>query len=652
MCGFAGFWATGLQRPRDLERAALRMSEVLRHRGPDDHGTWSDADSGVAFGFRRLSILDLSTHGHQPIQSPSGRYGMVFNGEIYNFKRLRSRLEQSGYPFRGTSDSEVLVTAFEEWGTEAVSRLVGMFAIALWDRRDRKLHLIRDRLGIKPLYVAQRNGLVTFGSELKALVAGPGFDGTIDRDALASYFRYHFVPEPNTVYASVKKLLPGTILTIESPDREPATPSPYWSMTEAALAGLDNPVAGSDGEVLEATRALLQEVVADHLYADVPLGAFLSGGIDSSLVVGLMQEVASDPLKTYSISFAERDYDEAAHAERVANHIGTTHTELSLHGVGAQDVVPLMPTIFDEPFGNSSAMASLLLCRAARQEVVVAVSGSGGDEIFGGYSRYVHGERIVRSLKPIPAPARRVLSSALTAVPSVAWDSAYSAIQPLIPKFAKRRMPNIRGVKVHRLGELLGQPGSRQMYRSMLSALEDPGRFVIGGEERYGGFEMAFSAIPSATLMDKFMLTDQHGYLVGDQLTSIDRVSMSVGLEVRVPLLDHRVAEFAWRLPRRFKKREGVGKWILRQLLDLYVPRSLVDRPKMGLSLPIGRWLVGPLRSWAEELLDPQRLTREGILSPEPVQDAWSQLLSGRQQEADAVWSILMFQAWKEQWQG
>jgi asparagine synthase (glutamine-hydrolysing) len=650
MCGFAGIWSAADQASVDVGEVALRMSSLLSHRGPDDRGVWRDQSAGIGFGFRRLAIVDVSEQGHQPMESSSGRYLIMFNGEIYNFRVLRRELEQRGCTFHGHSDTEVLLAAIEEWGLgAAVQRLAGMFAIALWDGQKRRLHLIRDRLGIKPLYYSITSRGCTFGSELKALTVAPGFDDTIDKRALVSYFRYHYIPEPSTIYRSVYKLLPGTMLTLESPVGRPILPVPYWSLGDVAQMGRSRLLNGPDHTIVEAAHELLRDVVADHLYADVRVGAFLSGGIDSSLVVALMKAVAGDRVDTFAISFEESDYDEAAYAARVAKHLGTNHSEMRLGATDALGVIPRLPSLFDEPFGNSSAIASLLVCEFARTKVSVALSGTGGDEMFGGYSRYVHGERIVQTLSRVPAVPRRFASALLKNIPSVYWDYMFRLWRPAFSADVRLRMPTVRGAKIARFGEMLGQPSQSEMYRSMMTAWENPERLVIDGQEEPAPFEEAFALLSDASLLDRFMLTDQCGYLVGDQMTIADRASMAVSLEVRVPLLDHRVAEFAWRLPTRFKKRNGTGKWLLRQVLDSYVPRTLVERPKMGLSLPIGRWLAGPLRPWAEELLDPKRIDRDGLLRSPPIAAAWKELLAGGEQRAEGIWNVLMFQAWLEQ---
>jgi asparagine synthase (glutamine-hydrolysing) len=638
MCGIAGILTTAGYGGRALEEHGRRMIAPIAHRGPDDSGVWADERAGVALGFRRLAILDLSPHGHQPMWSPSGRFVAVFNGEVYNFTELRRELAACGFRFRGRSDTEVVLAAFDRWGIhDAVRRFAGMFAVAVWDTDRRELSLFRDRLGKKPLYVYVEPGLVTFGSELKALVAGPSFDRTIDRAALASYLRYLYVPAPRTIFKRAIKLPAAHILTIADPTRELPVPEPYWSLREVARRGLANPIA-SEGDAVDELQERLTEAVRARMCSDVPLGALLSGGIDSSTVVALMQESSSRPIKTYTIGFDDAAFDEARHAAHVASHIGTEHTELTIAGSDAQRLIPRLPVIFDEPFADPSQLPTLFVSELARRHVTVALCGDGGDELFAGYNRYVFGTRVLPSVHRMPRRLRHWLGAGAGRLSS-------EALNRLGPRLGER---------MHKMGELLTADSIDEMYRSLLSAWQQPDRLLSEAPRDPAPHDEtgpAFAAGDPASLLDRMMLADQTGYLPDDLLAKIDRASMAVGLEVRAPLLDHRIVEFSWRLPRSLKLRGATGKWILRQVLYRRVPRSLVDRPKSGFSVPIDRWLRGPLRQWAAELLSPDDLRRGGLLDPAPIARAWQDLLDGRRQTGAAVWAVVMFQAWKREWQ-
>jgi asparagine synthase (glutamine-hydrolysing) len=633
-----------------LEGAVSRMIEPLQHRGPDDRGSWVDASRGVAFGFRRLSVIDLSAHGHQPMQSSSGRLTLIFNGEVYNHRELRRELERGGAHFRGHSDTEVVLAAFEHWGVEkALEHFVGMFALALWDDTDRRLHLVRDRFGIKPLYVYLRPGLAMFASELKALVAGPEFDNSLDRDGLTSYLRYLYVPAPHTIYRHVTKLMPGHILTIDHPDAAVPDPTPYWSLSRVMQRGRSCPFDGSDAEGVEQGERLLMDAVKLRMRADVPVGAFLSGGIDSSLVVALMQSCSNLRVKTFSVAFVEEQYNEAPHAARVAQHLGTDHTEVALTAEDALAIVPRLPHMFDEPFASPSSMPNFLLSELARRDVTVALSGTGGDEVFAGYNRYVYGARLFPRILALPQSLRRHIATAIQNVDTTTWDRLHQKMVRWCPLAAKHRLV---GGKLHKLAKLVTLESPASMYRSLISAWQEPEAVVVGGKD-YGAVLDRVPTTDGAAddLLRFLMLADQHSYLPDDQLTMVDRVSMAVSLEARVPILDHRVVEFAWRLPAALKVRHGEGKWLLRQILHRWVPKALVDRPKAGLSVPIDRWLRGPLREWAEDLLAPDILAKDGILEPEAIVRTWRRFQSGEGHDAPGLWAVLMFQAWRAEWQ-
>jgi asparagine synthase (glutamine-hydrolysing) len=647
MCGFAGLLTTVGLGSDELTAHATQMIGPLVHRGPDDSGLWTDAPAGVALGFRRLAIIDLSPNGHQPMWSPSRRFVTVFNGELYNFAELRTELEGCGYRFRGRSDTEVILAAFDEWGIErAVRRFIGMFAIALWDTARRELSLLRDRIGKKPLYVYREPGLITFGSELKALIAGPSFDRAIDHEALASYFRYLYVPAPRSIFRGAIKLLPAHILTISDPRLPLPAPRPYWSLHDTMRAGLENQLTGVESDAVEALDSLMTDAVKCRMVSDVPLGALLSGGIDSSAVVATMQAVANRPVKTYTIGFPEEEFNEAAHAARVAEHLGTDHTGLLLTGEDAHSLVPRLPEIFDEPLADPSQLPTLLVSQLARRHVTVALCGDGGDELFGGYNRYIYGTRLLPRVDRIPRAVRQRVAAGIATVPAAMWDRAHGLAAAVLPG----SMPRQRlGERIHKIGALMSAESIDHMYRSLLSAWQEPADVVGRNTVARESDEPVLDGGAAAHLLDRMMLADQAAYLPDDLLAKVDRASMAVSLEVRAPLLDQRIVEFSWRLPRALKIRGGAGKWILRQVLYRRVPAPLVERPKMGFSVPIDRWLRGPLRKWAEPLISPEGLAASG-LDPRPVRVAWGDLLDGRRQTGAALWAVLMFQAWRQRW--
>ena len=615
------------------------------HRGPDDFGVWTDVNDGVAFSFRRLSIVDLSALGHQPMVSLSGRYVLMFNGEVYNHLDLRGRLEGIGFRFRGHSDTEVILAAFEQWGIEsAVRQFVGMFAMAVWDKNRRELSLIRDRLGIKPMFVYSNAGLVSFGSELKALMAGPEFDTALDVGALTEYLRYLYVPAPHSIFRNVVKLAPGHILTISDPAKPLPASRAFWSVQAVAREGQSNQFSGTESEAVGQFEALLGEAVRLRMQADVPLGALLSGGIDSSTVVALMQASSSRAVKTFTIGFDQQEYNEAAHARAVADHLGTDHTELHVAGSDALALVPRMPEMFDEPLADPSQIPTFLVCELARRQVTVALTGDGGDELFAGYNRYIQGERLIAGCQRWPGLLRRLSASGLTALTPRAWNSVRDTLRPVFP--AAGRTPRL-GERMHKLGELLRADTPHDMYRTLLSAWQEPERLVTAanGSAQNGG---SLGGDFRLGLLERMMLADQGAYLPDDLLAKVDRASMAVSLEARVPILDHRVVEFSWRLPRKFKVRDGRGKWILRQVLYKHVPRALVDREKMGFSVPLAKWLAGPLRSWAGDLLvsgQNGEILRSNVLSKE-----WDRFLRGDSSVAPGLWAVVMFRAWQMRW--
>lgn len=607
-----------------------------------------DAACGVALGFRRLAILDLSPTGHQPMHSTDGHLVMVFNGEIYNNLELRNTLEEAGVRFRGTSDTETILEACSAWGVEVtIPKLWGMFAIALWDRRERVLILARDRIGKKPLYYGFSGDAFLFGSELKALRAYPGFAGEVDRDALLLYLRFGYVPAPYSIYKGIAKLPPGTLATVK-PGEAPRI-QPYWQARQVVERGLAERLELSETEAEGELDALLRDAVRRRMIADVPLGALLSGGLDSSTVVALMQTQSSRPVKTFTIGFFESAYNEAEAAKAVASHLGTDHTELYVTPEQAQAVIPRLPHLYDEPFADSSQIPTFLVCELARRHVTVSLSGDGGDELFAGYNRYLWAENVWRRLRHVPVAGRAAAATILGRVPPPMWDRLYALVEPLVPARARLRLP---GDKLHKLAQWLTVHGPDELYRLVVSQWPLPELLAVAGHEPETVLSDGDLARIIPNFTERMMFLDLVTYLPDDILVKVDRASMGVSLETRNPLLDHRVVEWAWRLPLSFKKRGGSSKWLLRRVLYRYVPAALIERPKMGFGVPIDSWLRGPLREWAEELLDEARLRREGYLRPEPIRKAWRDHLSGHQNEQHRLWTILMFQAWKEAWAG
>jgi asparagine synthase (glutamine-hydrolysing) len=607
------------------------MSAILSHRGPDDSGIWVDAHAGIALGHRRLSILDLSPAGHQPMMSPSGRYVIVFNGEIYNHSDIRREIEplDSAQRWRGHSDTEILLSAFERWGVDAsLKKTAGMFALALWDRQERILILARDRIGEKPLYYGWQGDVFLFGSELKALRAHPAFRGGIDRSVLAAYFRYGYIAAPHSIYQGIFKLMPGTYVQLSEQERTGGTPRPiaYWSLREVAARGLAEPFAGSDAEAASRLESELLRAVAGQCIADVPLGAFLSGGIDSSTIVALMQAQSPRPVKTFTIGFHEDEYNEAGHAKSVARQLGTDHTELFVTAREAMEVVPRLASLYDEPFGDSSAIPTFLVSQLARRHVTVALSGDGGDELFGGYARYQRTDDIWSMLRRVPYLARKAASLGV---------SSFSRCS----RTASTREKTVR------LARYLDAKTAAAVYRAQMAQRHDAHELVMGNDGSLS--ESAPDAgFPRRDIYSTMMYMDTSDYLPDDILVKVDRASMSVGLEARVPMLDHRVVEFAWQLPLGMKVRGGRGKWLLKQILGKYVPDSLPERPKMGFGVPVGEWVKGPLRDWAESLLSEERLQRGNFLNPKRAREQWTRHLAGDPSGGDRVWHMLAFQAW------
>ena len=632
MCGIAGLWQ--LAGSRDLAAQSRAMTKAIASRGPDGEGHWTDAAAGITLGHRRLAIIDLSPTGFQPMTSADGRIVITYNGELYNRAEMAAELDR---PWRGTSDTEVLVEAIARYGIDgALARANGLFAFAAFDRTTRTLHLARDRLGIKPLYWTRQNGLFGFASELKALRAAGGLALPLDPGAVASYLRYLCVPAPRTIFREVEKLAPGHRLEVNAAN---VAVRRYWDVADVARRGQQAYDRRAEPDIVEELHALLADAVKRQMVSDVPLGAFLSGGIDSSAVVALMQRAASRPVKTFSIGFREQAFNEADHAKAVARHLGTDHTELVLSAADAQAIIPELPAIYDEPFADSSQIPTYLVSRLARRHVTVALSGDGGDEIFGGYVRYQGIARLAGAARRLPRPLRRLAARSIELISADAWDML---ARPLPQRFKPRHA----GDKIRKGAALLGEDDALDMYRRVVSHTPRPGCFLPGVSEPADVIERLRGETAGLDTVSQLRLLDMMTYLPDDVLTKVDRASMAVGLEARVPLLDHRVVEFAWRLPSDLLIANREGKRPLRAVLARYVPKSLVDRPKMGFGIPVGEWIKGPLRPWAEDLLSPAALA-DGLFDHAAVRRWFAEFLAGRRDAQHGLWAVLQFQAWR-----
>jgi len=644
MCGIAGFWGSRTLAGIDSFRATLlRMGETVAHRGPDDSDCWADMDSGLGLVHRRLAIMDLSSAGHQPMQSTCGRYVLVYNGEIYNHHELRSQLEseQGHVKWRGHSDTETLLEALCHWGVEkTLIQLNGMFAFALWDGANRNLFLARDRMGEKPLYYGHCGETFLFGSELKALKVHPAWSGEIDRNALALFLRYNYIPAPLSIFSGMYKLKPAHYLVVRDNGKSVSEPICYWDLCQIMDEAVTNPI-NNPGQLVTELDSLLRDAVAMRMESDVPLGAFLSGGYDSTTIVALMQEQSHQPVKTFSIGFHESKFNEAECAKAIAKHLNTEHTEIYVTPEQALAVIPTLPEIYDEPFSDSSQIPTILVSQLARQHVTVSLSGDGGDELFCGYNRYVLGYRIWKKLQIMPLALRRSIAWFLNHAPADTLDK----LQGILPQ--KIRVSSL-GDRLPKLAEVLSHADEKAFYRALVSHWKDPEQIVIGAKESDPSQSLYKCGHHFSDFREQMMFMDMQTYLPDDILTKVDRASMSVSLEARVPLLDHRLVEFAWRVPMQFKYRHGSGKWLLRQVLYKYVPRRLVDRPKMGFGLPIEQWLRGPLREWANQLLNEKKLREQGYLHAASIRQKWDEHVSGKRRWHYYLWDVLMFQAWLE----
>lgn len=637
MCGITGFWG----RSDHSDQVIAHMADQIAHRGPDGAGLWEDRKTGLAMAHRRLAIVDLSPAGHQPMTSSCGRYTIVFNGEIYNHLEIRDDLRLAGIEpnWRGHSDTETLLACCVHWGFEAsLQRLNGMFAFSLWDSQKQQLFLARDRVGEKPLYYGRNSGTFLFGSELKAITAYPLWQGDVDRNALALFIRYHYVPSPKSIYKDIYKLPPAHYIVVSDGGHSVSNPKCYWDLSQVATAEKNARFSETSIDELE---VLMRDSVRLRMAADVPLGAFLSGGYDSSTVVALMQDQSQQPVQTFSIGFHEEGYNEAHHAKKVAQYLGTKHTELYVTSEQALDVVPKLATMYDEPFADISQIPTFLVSQLARQHVTVSLSGDGGDELFCGYNRYSAGYQVWNKMRHLPPIVRRGLAEALGYMPV----NSFLKMQGYLPSsFQFSGLSD----QLPKLVNALSHSDGAAFYTSLVSHVKEPDTLVLGSNTSGQRHDFIQAQDMFSDLREQMMFWDTSTYLPDDILCKVDRASMAVSLEARVPLLDHRLIEFAWRMPLNVKYRDGQAKWAMRQVMYRYLPKDLMDRPKMGFSVPLEDWLKGPLRDWAEAQLDTSRLKREGYFDPIAVRKMWDDHISGKKRAHFPLWGILMFQSWVE----
>lgn len=648
MCGFTGFWDTNSNLSKnELLSYVKRMSDQITERGPDSYGAWGDETLGIAFGHRRLSIIDLSKTGYQPMTSSSKRFVISYNGEIYNTFELRKELQEINrdLSFRGNSDTEVILEAFETWGIEVgCKRLIGMFALSLWDKEHKKLYLVRDRLGIKPLYWGYSQGVLFFGSQPKSFISHPKWLSQIEPKALTTYFRFSYIPAPLSIFKGIQKLTPGTILSFDNKGQQKQIN--YWTFDKVALNGVSSRYLKEkqlEELLTNELEMLLKDSVKRHMVTDVPLGAFLSGGIDSSTVVALMQSQSSQAIKTFSIGYYENSYDESQYASKIAKYLGTDHYELYLDDTLAKEIIPNIPNWYDEPFGDPSQIPTFLVSKLAKQHVKVSLSGDGGDELFTGYDRYFSCQTLWQKVSSLPSSLKKITAFIILRIPPVHWNKIYSLI-------VQEACPPYLGDRLHKLARGLSISSSEQFYRMIVSKWEFPEELLLTEEDPlyYPWNSNSLKGINE--FLERMQYIDTLTYLPDDILVKLDRASMAVGLEARVPILDHRIVEFAWKLPLVMKYRQKQSKWLLRQVLYRHIPKQLIDRPKMGFDLPLDHWLRGPLREWADSLLNKDRLHLDGIINPITILKRWEEHLSGKRNWHYPLWGILMFQAWREYW--
>ena len=646
MCGITGFYS---KTSSNFNNIILKMNSAITHRGPDSNNIWQDKNSGIVFGHQRLSILDLSTAGNQPMVSNSGRYIITYNGEIYNHLEMRKELNKINLniKWKSNTDTETLLEALELWGIKkTLKKIVGMFAFGLWDKRNRSLILVRDRIGEKPLYFGwQGKGdskVFLFGSELKALKVHPEFSREINRDAIALQLRHNYIPDPYSIYKDIYKLLPGHYLELTEDNLKKnflPTPKIYWSLTKSAIYGNNNQLTQSDESIQSDLEKRLKLSVKQKMISDVPLGAFLSGGIDSSTIVALMQSQSNHPIKTFTIGFNEDDYNEAQHAKKIAKHLGTDHTELYFSSKTAMEVIPKLSTIYDEPFSDNSQIPSFLLSQLAKKDVKVALSGDGGDELFCGYNRYMSTNNWSKKFNSVPISLRKILAYAIKLISQKNWNKLFKLLPGLNQHINY-------GHKIHKGAKALEANKLSDLYYILISHWQNPTEVVTNSKESQTFFSEFKPELLNFNNHQKMMMLDLITYLPNSILVKVDRASMASSLEARVPFLDHELIEYSWKIPHSLKFRNGKGKWILRQILNNYVPKNLTERPKMGFGIPLGSWLRGPLRDWAENLLNEKRLTQEGYFNPKLIRNKWHEHLSNKYNWQHDLWNVLMFQAW------
>lgn len=645
MCGIVGFWDSRFSLQSRLGFVAEQMCNSLHHRGPDASGVWVSEENGLALGHRRLSIIDLSSAGNQPMTSSYADFTIVFNGEIYNHLELRNELEKSGYvpTWHGHSDTETLLAALVTWGIqETLKKIVGMFAFAIWDGKSQTLTLARDRMGEKPLYYGWQGDTFLFASELKAMKTHPSFKSEVDRQALKLFMSNNYIPAPFSIYKNIFKLLPGTYYSLCLRDRKEKS-NTYWSVRQAVDSGQHKPFSGSEQDAVVELEILLKQSIAGQIISDVPLGAFLSGGIDSSTVAALMQSQSSKSIQTFTVGFLNQEYNEAKFAKAVANYLGTSHTEIFISSNDVKDIIPILPKLYDEPFADSSQIPTFLLAKLASRHVTVALSGDGGDELFGGYSRYYWANNMWQINRKIPQSIRSPLAELLMSVSPQSWDIFFHKFDFLLPNKWRYSNP---GDKLHKLANALSSQTQEEIYKDLVKFWKKPDEIVIDDNKSMGFSAAIIGQTVFRDFPHQMMYMDMNSYLPDDILVKIDRASMGVSLETRIPFLDYRLVEFAWKLPLSMKIKHGQGKWILRQMLYKYIPRELLDRPKMGFGIPIDIWLRGPLREWAESLLSEECLRQMGLFYPNPIREKWKEHILGRRNWSYMLWSVLMVQAW------